>query len=433
MVSNDTVLENEDTSNNLFSQLSLEQLRKRTSEKWRFYEPDVLPLWVAEMDAKLAPSVAKELIRLVDLGDTGYDSGVDGKRYLEAYRGFAKRRWNADIDVSAGRTTVDVISGLRAVIVATLGQRPVAGSGASSTDFEVNAQTRFEGTVVVQTPIYPPFLHRLPQDYTLVASPLDPQTHHTDFDNLEAVFKNLPEPKRASKSGYNSIFVLCTPHNPTGTVFGREELTRIAELCEQYHVRLIADEIHAPIVVEGASFVPLLTVPQASKAIVSVSASKGFSLPGFKAAMLIPGPDSEAAKTLAALTQDDVHTGAHVASNVHAAAFEAGDEWLNAMVQGLAQNERIFRSAVGRQLPKAHIVLGHGTYLAFLDLSAYVAGTQWDGNPSEGLLRKAKVAFNPGGSFGGAEWANYVRVNLATNPAIIEEAVQRTARFVASL
>jgi cystathionine beta-lyase len=433
----------EDVSSNIFSTFSLDQLRQRTSEKWKYYDADVLPLWVAEMDAPLEPSVKEELIRLVDSGDTGYDSSVDGRRYVEAYRGFAKRQWNVDIDVSHARTTVDVISGLRAVIVETLGHRaivPGAEVDRAEAQRTVLAQQgietsapKCEGNVIVQTPIYPPFLHRLPKNYTLDVSPLNAD-HHTDFENLEATFASLAAQDwiKPSATGYNSVFVLCSPHNPSGTVFDADELSRIIELCEKYHVRLIADEIHAPIVVDS-SFVPILSLPNSGKVIVSVSASKGFSLPGFKAAMLVPGTDPEARSTLDNFSQDYVHTGAHVASNVHASAFEHGDAWLERMNSGLAQNERIFRTLLAEQLPKAEVVLGAGTYLAFVDLGAYVAQTQWDGKPSEGLVQIARVAFNPGDSFGGAAWKNFVRVNLATNPQVIAEAVKRVAEFVREL
>lgn len=428
------------TETNIFSTYSLEQLRTRTSEKWRCYDADVLPLWVAEMDVPLVGAVKEEINRLIDLGDTGYDSGEDGRRYVEAYWGFAQRRWGADIDVTHARTTVDVISGIRAVIVSTLGTRALPASAAESAANAENAEgvatpvPVYEGNVIVQTPIYPPFLHRLPENYTLVTSPLNAE-HHTDFEGLEAIFARLSQtvPSQAPASGYNSVFVLCSPHNPTGTVFDTEELRRLIALCERYQVRLVADEIHAPIVVGPDVFVPILSLPEASKVIVSVSASKGFSLPGFKAAMLIPGSDPSAISVVEALTQEEVHTGAHVASNVHAAAFERGDAWLDRMVAGLAENEKIFRAEISEELPQAHVILGQGTYLAFVDLGDYLAGTPWNGRASEGVLERARVAFNDGATFGGAQWGNYVRVNLATNPDILREAVRRLAKFVRSL
>lgn len=424
----------EDTSENIFSHFSLEQLRARTSEKWRCYDADVLPLWVAEMDAPLAPAIGEELNRLVSLGDAGYESDVDAARYLAAYKGFAQRRWGVDIDVSHARTTADVISGVRAAIVATLGRRDATDGSAA----------KYEGTVIVQTPVYPPFLNVLPKDYTLETSPLRGDNHRVDFENLEAIFARVSArtPNQPSVSGYNSVFVLCSPHNPTGTVFEASELSHLVSLCEHYHVQLIADEIHSPIVVEspahdstpqGRAFTPLLSLPEASKAIVAVSASKGFSLPGFKAALLLPGTDQSAIDTVARLEQESVPAGAHIAINVHAAAFEKGDQWLDSMIASLAQNERIFKSELATLLPEAELVLGQGTYLAFVDFSSYVRGTQWEGKAAAGLLAEARVAFNPGDAFGGPAWGDYVRVNLATNPAIIVEAVRRASRFVRNL
>jgi cystathionine beta-lyase len=435
------VIAGEDTSDNIFSHFSLEQLRARTSEKWRCYDADVLPLWVAEMDAPLAPAIGEELNRLVSLGDAGYESDVDAARYLAAYKGFAQRRWGVDSDVSHARTTADVISGVRAAIVATLGHRDVTDGSAG-----IGENTaKYEGTVIVQTPVYPPFLNVLPKDYTLETSPLRSTDHRMDFENLEAIFARVSAhaPSQLSESGYNSVFVLCSPHNPTGTVFEASELSQLVSLCERYHVQLIADEIHSPIVVENPArghetggtraFTPLLSLPQAQKAIVAVSASKGFSLPGFKAALLLPGTDQSAIDTVARLEQESVPAGAHIAINVHAAAFEKGDQWLDSMIASLAQNERIFKSELATLLPEAELVLGQGTYLAFVDFSAYVQGTRWEGKAAAGLLTEARVAFNPGDAFGGPAWGDCVRVNLATNPTIIVEAVRRASQFVRNL
>ena len=122
-----------------------------------------------------------------------------------------------------------------------------------------------------------------------------------------------------------------------------------------------------------------------------------------------------------------------MASKVHAAAFEGGDAWLDQMVEGLATNEEILRHTVSELLPKARIVKGNGTYLAFLDMGAYFQGSSWDGKASEAILEGARVAFNDGATFGGPRWGNCVRVNIATNPAIIVEAVTRVAEFVKSL
>src|SRR3954447_15682251 len=175
-----------------FAEFSLEQLRTRTSAKWRHYPADVLPLWVAEMDLGIAPVIADALVALVRNGDTGYPGDTP---YLEAFAAYADSTWGWDPLVSRCRAVESVIAGYSDTIV-------------DATDPG--------STVVVTSPVYPPFYSYLRQANRVVtAAPLSPDLR-LDMARLTVAFAE------ASARG-NAAFLLCNPHNPGGTVHTREE------------------------------------------------------------------------------------------------------------------------------------------------------------------------------------------------------------------
>ena len=249
------------TEPNPLEALSLPDLRRRTSMKWRAHGDDVLPLWVAEMDVPLAAPIADALRSAIDTGDTGYPAG-DG--YARALAGFAARRWGWT-DFPTEHTTIvpDVMMGIVEVL------RLVTEPG---------------DPVIVNAPVYPPFYAFVTHaDRRVVESPLTAEGR-IDPAGLDAAFA------RARATGPRAAYLISNPHNPTGAVHTREELRTVAELARRHGVRVIADEIHAPLVLAGAEFTPYLTVPGSEDAFSLTSASKAWNLAGLKAALLIAGP-----------------------------------------------------------------------------------------------------------------------------------------------
>jgi cystathionine beta-lyase len=250
---------------NPLEQLTLAQLRMRTSMKWRAHPPDVLPLWVAEMDATLAEPVARALAGAISIGDTGYPSGT---AYAEALAAFAAERWGWD-GLAVERTALvpDVMLG--AVELLKLVTEP--GSA-----------------VVVNCPVYPPFYPFVEHmGRRVVEAPLTAE-HRLDVDALEEAFA------RATDGGKPAAYLLCSPHNPTGTVHTAAVLAAVADLADRYGIRVVADEIHAPLVLPGAEFTPYLSVPGGSRGMSLMSASKGWNLAGLKAAVAVAGADAAA-------------------------------------------------------------------------------------------------------------------------------------------
>ncbi|MGW5867197.1 MalY/PatB family protein [Streptomyces sp. NPDC055239] len=384
---------------NPLSRLSLEQLRCRTSMKWRTYPHDVLPLWVAEMDVPLAEPVAEAITDAVALGDTGYPAGT---AYAEALAEFAHKRWDWD-GLAVERTAIvpDVMLGVVEML------KLVSAPG---------------DPVIVNCPVYPPFYQFVGNlDRTVVESPLRADLR-LDFAALEDGFRRAA---RSAAHGTNRpVYLLCSPHNPTGTVHTAVELTRVAHLAREHGVRVVVDEIHAPIVAAGASFVPFLSVPGAENGLSLMSASKAWNLAGLKAALAIAGP--EAAEDLTRMPEEVSHGPSHLGVIAHTAALRDGGDWLDALLRGLDDNRRLLAALLCEHLPAIGCIPAQGTFLAWLDCRELGLGD----DPAEAFLHRGRVALSSGKAFGtGGE--GFVRLNLAASPEVLTEAVRRMASTVA--
>ncbi|MEW1749927.1 MalY/PatB family protein [Streptomyces angustmyceticus] len=376
---------------NPLRRLSLGELRRRTSMKWRTYPDDVLPLWVAEMDVPLPAPVVTAITDAVARGDTGYPAGT---AYAGALAGFARERWDWD-GLAVERTAIvpDVMLGIVEVL------KLVTGPG---------------DPVVVNCPVYPPFYQFVTHmDRRVVEAPLGADLR-IDFAALEEAFRH------AAADGGRAAYLLCSPHNPTGTVHGAEELAAVAALADRYGVRVVADEIHAPVVALDARFVPYLSVPGAESGLSLMSASKAWNLAGLKAALALAGP--AAADDLARMPEEVSHGPSHLGIIAHTAALRDGGDWLDAVRGGLDDNRRLLASLLAEHLPAVRYHPAEGTYLAWLDCRPLGLGD----DPAAVFLDRGRVALSPGPGFG-TGGAGHVRLNLATSPELLTEAVRRMA------
>ncbi|WP_075736935.1 MalY/PatB family protein [Streptomyces acidiscabies] len=376
---------------NPLRRVPLDRLRRRTSMKWRTYPQDVLPLWVAEMDVDLAEPVARALVDAVALGDTGYPVGT---AYAEALAGFAGKRWGWE-GLAVERTAIvpDVMLGVVEML------KLVSGPG---------------DRVVVNSPVYTPFYQFISNmDRVVVEAPLGADGR-MDLAVLEETFG------RVAAEGGRPAFLLCSPHNPTGTLHTAEELDAVAALASRYGVRVVADEIHAPVVAAAAAFVPYLSVPGAESGLSLMSASKAWNLAGLKAAVAVAGPD--AGDDLARLPEEVGHGPSHLGVIAHTAALRDGGDWLDAVLAGLDENRRLVAGLLAQHLPAVRYTPAQATYLAWLDCRALGLGD----DPADVFLQRGRVALNSGPSFG-TGGAGFVRMNLATSPENVAEGVRRMA------
>ncbi|MDB1088887.1 aminotransferase class I/II-fold pyridoxal phosphate-dependent enzyme [Streptomyces sp. ACA25] len=378
---------------NPLTRLTPAELRRRTSAKWRAYPEDVLPVWVAEMDVPLAEPVSRVLTEAIALGDTGYAAGTG---YAEALGGFSAKRWNWEVEPARTALVADVMQGMVELL---------------------KLVTRPGDAVVVSPPLYPPvywFARNLGR--TVVEAPLD-GAGRLDPAVLEDAFRG------AVAGGRSAAYLLCSPHNPTGTVHTAAELAALAGLADAYGVRVIADEIHAPLVPPPAEHVPYLSLPGAQQGFALLSASKAWNLAGLKAAVAVAG--TEAAEDLARLPEEVGHGPSHLGVMAHSAAFAEGGAWLDGLLAGLDENRGLLASLLAEQLPQVRYRQPEGTYLGWLDCRELGLGP----DPAAVFLERGRVALTAGTDFG-TGGAGHARLNLATSPALLTEAVRRMAAAV---
>ncbi|WP_298036679.1 aminotransferase class I/II-fold pyridoxal phosphate-dependent enzyme [uncultured Microbacterium sp.] len=375
--------------------LPLDQLRQRTSEKWREYPDDVLPLFVAETDFPLAPAITRALERAVRTSDTGY---VASRTPLAAaFADFAERRYAWSPDPARMRSTADVSMGIVEIL---------------------RRVTRPGDRVVVTTPVYPPFFDLVEEAGAVVERiSLRDTGDGWELDH-EAIEASLASGARA--------VLLCNPHNPTGTVHSAASLAILAEAAARHGAVVVSDEIHAPLAQPGPGFTPFLAVSDAARSIgyAIVSASKAFNLAGLKCALMVTADDEPTAVLRSLPIEVEWRTGQFGMLAAVAAFAAESDQWLDGLLLTLDENRRLLGELLSEHLPGACYRMPDAGYLAWIDLSAL----GWGENPSKRILREARVALHFGPAFG-AEGAGHVRLNFGTSPEILREAVERIARM----
>jgi cystathionine beta-lyase len=368
----------------------LEELRKRRSAKWRTHPDDVLPLPVAEMDFDLAPPVAAALREAVDRSDAGYPAAAP--MLGRALAGFAGERWGWDVDPAAVTAVADVGVGVVELL------RVLARPG---------------DPVVVCPPVYAPFFGWVPEaggrvhEVPLVDGRLD-------LAGLERAFATDP-----------AAFLLCNPHNPVGRVHSRDELIEVVRLARAYRVTVVSDEIHSPLVLPGARFTPILTVPGAAEVAVSVvSASKAWNLAGLKCGSVVTASPAMAA-VVDRFPPDTPWRVGHFGVLATVAAYTDGGPWLDRLLATLDDRRTLLGRLLAERLPTLSWRPPEATFLAWLDCSAIGSGD----HPWEHFLENALIATEPGLRFGAAG-SGHVRLNFATGAEILDQA---TAQMAATL
>ncbi|MCU0300022.1 MAG: aminotransferase class I/II-fold pyridoxal phosphate-dependent enzyme [Candidatus Nanopelagicales bacterium] len=377
-----------------FEVLSESQLRARASLKWQHFGPEVLPLWVAEMDVLPAPEVVEALTAAVRAGDLGYPRST--REYAEAFAAFAEQRWQWAPNPADAHLCADVMTGVRALVEVLV---PPGGP------------------VLVPSPVYPPFA-LFPREVGRLVVPV-PLTAAGRLD-AAAIEATLTEQAAAGTAA--PVVLLCSPHNPTGVVHTADELRAVAVAADRAGAHVVVDEVHAPLVPEGAAFTPWHTVADAG--FVVTSAAKAFNLAGLKAALVLASP---ASRPHARRLPEWVKYGAsHLGVIGHAAALRADPAWLDAVNANIAGNRALLAGLLDQRLPGVGYRPPEATYLAWLDCRALGLGD----DPAEHFLKVGRVALMQGPPFGPGG-AGHVRLNLACSAAVLSGAVERMAAAVA--
>jgi len=377
----------------LLGTCSLDELRRRKSVKWRNFPPDVLPSFVAEMDFDLAAPVTAAVTAALALGDCGYaHPGQLGAAFAQ----FSADRLGWAPDPARVYPVPDVMTGLAEVIQAVT----PPGSG-----------------IVVNPPVYPPFRFRFGfYGRRLIDAPLARGADGRYALDPDAVEAALSQPGAAA-------YLLCSPHNPTGNVWSRAELEMVAQACQRHGAVLVVDEIHAPLVLPGARFVPFLALDhelaRADTTFTFTSATKGWNIAGLKCGLAVAATPAGARL----LEQRwEALLASHLGVLASVAAFTEGLPWLDAVLGQLDQNRVLLTALLDEHLPGVGYAPPQASFLAWLDCRALGLGD----DPAAVFRDKGRVALGPGPDFG-AQGHGFARLNMGTSPDLLAEAVARMA------
>ncbi|MEW2545033.1 aminotransferase class I/II-fold pyridoxal phosphate-dependent enzyme [Streptomyces sp. NPDC047002] len=373
-----------------FDAVDLAAVRRRHHTKWEGAGEGVLALSVAETDFAPAPPVAAALGRALADGDLGYaPPGALG--LPAAFAAFAGRHWGWHPDPAAFVPVPEVMVG----VVEALRVLTAQGDG-----------------VVVETPAYGPYFRVLRETgRTLVPVPLL---------RTEDGWRRDTEGLRRAFAGGAKAMLLCNPHNPTGFLADRDELTAVAGLAAEHGVAVVADEIWAPLVLDGGpGFTPYATLPQGdgARAVVLTSASKAYNVPGLKCALLLPATEGAAA-ALRGLPELISHRISLLGALAGEAAFAEGDTWLAGLRAHLGAARDLLTRRLAEHAPAVRCAPPAATYLAWLDLRGLPGGAP----TAAEVERRTGVRLSDGDEYGAPGWA---RLNFGTSTAVLDEAVRR--------
>ena len=362
-------------------------------------DPDMLPLWVADMDFQTAPSVKEAVMSRAATGIYGYVRVPDS--YYEALTRWFDTRHGWHIDRDRVIYTSGVVPALSAIIKALV--KPGEG-------------------VIIQTPAYNCFFSSVRNNHAIeIDNPLkrietaSGFTYEIDFEDLEAV-ASRPETR---------LLLLCNPQNPTGRVWTRAELEQVHDICRRNGVRVLSDEIHCELIHKGYEYIPYATIDP--EAVVCCSPSKAFNTAGLQTANIVC-PDTETRDLIDRAINDnevcDINPFGVVALE---AAYNDGGEWLDALNNYLEDNYRYLRETLGSAFPQLRICDSQATYLAWIDIRPL--GISSD-NLDKLLRENGKVHINSGTMYAGD---GYIRINYACPRSRLAEALRRLAGVLETL
>ena len=372
--------------------LTLAELRKRKSVKWRHFPSDVLPLPVAEMDFPTAPKIKTALTDMVERSDTGYLGPFP--ELFDAFANFSAKRWGWQVDTKQMRIATDVGVGIVEIM------RVLIKPGEK---------------VMLNSPVYENIWRWISEVHaTTVDTPLSEEnlSYKLDLAAIEKEYQNGVK-----------VHILCNPHNPVGAVFSKNQLSELADLAKKYQVVILSDEIHAPLTYDAKTYTPFLNVSQNAKevGITITSASKSFNLAGLKCAVIIT-ESTKLQERINVMPPAVTWRASLFGAVASTAAYAESVDWLDGLLITLDQNRKLVEKLIASKAPAIKYRIPDFGYLAWLDLSALGLGE----DPAAAILEKGKLAVN-GGVLYGPKHKSFVRLNFGTSPEIITEAFDRLA------
>ncbi|WP_195946037.1 MalY/PatB family protein [Paraclostridium bifermentans] len=361
-------------------------------ENFNTNEDDIIPMWIADMDFKTCDEITKALQNKLSTGNLGYDT-VNG--YYESVVRWMKNRHNVDINVEDVVYTPGVVTAI---------------------NFLLKILIKENDKVLVQSPVYHSFFRVLNENKCDVVQSelfIKDNRYEIDFDEFE----------NKISTGVK-VLILCNPHNPIGRVWTKEELERIAEICESYKVFIISDEIHSDLVFKGYKHTSLITVaPYYKDNIVTLTApSKTFNLAGLYVSNAIITDEKlrNRYKELFSTTPNILGAEALIA------AYNKGETWLEDLLEYIESNYNYVLKFVNENVPKIKVIKQEGTFLTWLDCRELGLS---DEELERFFLEKAKLALSTGTAFGKGG-SGFMRMNIGCPISTVKEALERLKNAV---
>jgi cysteine-S-conjugate beta-lyase len=350
-------------SDHLVSVPHLSVLQTHRSEKWRGFPKDVLPLPVAEMDFPVAEPIRAILTEMVATSDLGYLGSIPELGL--GFKKFAAERWNWNLDETQVRAATDV--GVAVVEI-------------------LRVMTQPGDSILINSPVYHNFYNWIIETKL---NKVDVPLERTGDESKNPWEINWDGIEKAYASGIK-VHLLCSPHNPLGRIYSKEELSRFVALAEKHNVLLISNELHAPLTYKGNTYTPILSLGENARrvSIVVTAASKGWNIAGLKCAIIV----TQDAALYARLNEMPlaVHYRASLlGAFATAAAFSQGGEWLDDVVSQLDENRHLIKNLLSANLPSVRYHIPDNGFLAWIDLESLKLGD----DPSKVFLRKESSCF----------------------------------------
>lgn len=371
-------------------------------KKWDTYGKDVIPMWIADTDFKCPKPIIDAMVKRAEHGIFGYP--VNCTNFEESIKNWQQKRFGWNIDI-------DWVEYTPAVVPAIV--------------FAIRAFTNIGDNIVIQMPAYHPFHDIIPNNGRhILGNELilqDDGSYEIDFIDLE---KHLSNPK-------TTMFLLCSPHNPVGKCFTREELTKMGELCVKHNVFVVSDEIHSDIIFSGHKHIPFASISQkfADNCVVCVNPSKTFNIAGVRTgAAIIPNRHNHD------LFYTNLATNKAYGRTIFGTlpievAYNECDYYADQLLDYLENNLRYLEKFIQENIPQIKVTKMQATYLIWLNCKGLNMPPK---ELKEFFLEKAKVAMNEGSTFGPGG-TGFMRMNISCPHSVLVEALNRIAKAVKAL
>ena len=375
---------------------SVIQRRGTNSVKWDMFGDD-LPMWVADMDFKVAPAIQKAIQKRADHPVYGYSIVPD--ELFESYIGWWERRYDFKMSHEDMLYSIGVMPSISSMI---------------------RCLTDVGDNILIQSPVYHVFFYVIEDNNrTVVENELiyDDGSYSIDFDDLDEKLKEC------------KMMILCNPHNPIGKIWSKSDLAKIGELCRKHNVVLISDEIHCDLTDPGVKYNPFETSSDYEKTITCLSPSKSFNIAGFQSSVVHTKNQELLEKIKTQMHIDNSDACNVFAVSAVTAAYDCSQEWLEELKEVLYENKRIVRDYLANELPVIKLVECDATYLLWLDCSSLNVSSKV---LSEFLRQNQGLFLSAGCDFGQCG-DSFLRMNIACPQKLLKDGLDRLKRGVIAL